>query len=275
MSAELTATIANSRHTLEEALPPYASGQIAGIEQVHGIASFFRSMGIARLLTEGISDPLFIAQMQSASSYVFGLARVPDDDKVTSLAGCFWDAVAAQYWDAAAHVVTLSRMTHNPKREHEDDFWYVSFLMHRYFLAPAAAAASEEQETHSEAQQQRLERWDEVLEGGLDPRLDLCQALLDGDPDAFAETLVATGDERDAKLRERQAKGRLRPEELAWLQPIWPEGLALLRFAEERDGFDLEELQVPGVPPVLRIDNPYTYHPDAWRSIDFRPWRRG
>ncbi len=273
MSAELVNALENARFLLGEALAPFQQGQITGVEALFGITTAYRSRGIAELLLRGVVDPLFIGQMQSASAYAHGLPTVTEDEKATAFAAPFWDAVGATYWDAAREIATHSRMTHNPKREHEDDFLYVAFLMQRYFLAPPNDAPAEEQEAHGKRQQQRLARWEQVLEGELDARLDLCRALAEQDAEAFGDAIIAVGEARREDLSIRRDKGRLRAEELAWLQPIWPEGLALLRLAERQD-LSLEGLEVPGVPPVIRVDSPYVYHPDAWRTIDIRPYTR-
>jgi len=273
VSAELAAVTKNSTYMLDQSLGPLEAGQLAAIEDVFGVASFYRSRAVAELLLRGVVDPLFVGQMQSVAVYLFGLARIPEGERITSLGACLWDAVGAQYWDAATQIARLSPMTHNPKREHEDDFLYVAFLIQRYLLAPLEDASTEEQDAHEHQQRQRLERWDEVLEGGLDPRLALCHALVDKDGGAFEEALLSMADEREQRLAERRETGRLRKEELAWLQPIWPEGLALLRFAA-RDGLADPHLVVPRVPPLIAVDNCYIYHPDAWRSPDFQPARR-
>ena len=273
MSLALQTAIDNARYLLGAAIPSLADGKFDGV-RAHGVAALFRSRGIGELLLYGVSDPLLAAQMQSVSAYLFALQRPEDgDEKVTSLGGCFWDAVSAQYWDAAREIALLSSMSHNPKREHEDDFLYVAFLMQRYLLAPSVDAPVEQVRAHKQAQIQRLERWEQVLEGAVDPRLDLCHALCDRDDSAFADALVSMADQRDKALLSRHKMGALTEEDLAWLLPIWPEGLALLRLAE-RDGLAVAELAVPRVPPVIRVDNPYIYDPDAWRSIDFRPAKR-
>lgn len=273
MSAELATVVANSTYTLERSLGPFEAGQLGTIEDLFGITALYRGRATAELLLRGVADPLFVGQMQTVSAYLFGLPRVPPQQRVTSLGACLWDAVGAQYWAAAGQIAALSPMTHNRAREHEDDFLYVAFLMQRYFLAPGDDASPEQRHNHEQQQRERLARWEVVLDGALDPRLDLCHALLDADRAAFEESLVAVSDARNAKLEQRRAQERLRKEELAWLQPIWPEGLALLRFAE-RDGLVDPGLSVPRVPPVIRIDNPFVYHPGAWRSIEFRPARR-
>jgi len=273
VSAELTTAIDDARYILGEALPAYEQGKLTGVEELYGLTTMYRSIGVAELLLRGVPDLLFVRQMQSASIFAFGLPGLTDDDKTTALAAPFWDAVSATYWDAARQIALASRMSHNPKREHEDDFLYVAFLMQRYFLAPEPDASDDERAAHEEAQVQRLERWGEVLEGALDPRLPLCHALLDQDTEAFAEALLAMSDARTEDLSARGKRGRLSKEELAWLRPIWPQGLALLRLAE-REGLVLEDgLEVPGVPPVIRVDVPYIYQADAWRSIDYQPRR--
>lgn len=274
MSIELRATMDNTRFVLVTAIPALAGGTLGELAHAHGVGTVFRSRGVSELLLRGVVDPLHVAQMQSVSAYVFALRRTTDEDeKVTSLGGCFWDAISAQYWDAAREIAALSRMRHNPEREHEDDFLYVAFLMQRYFLAPPADAPREDVLAHAEAQQLRLERWDAVLDGALDRRLSLCHALHDGDFDAFEDAIVGMADERDADLLRRHEKGKLTDAELAWLLPIWPEGLALLRLAAH-DGLPVDTLDVPRVPPVIRVDNPYLYDPDAWRSPAFVPAKR-
>ena len=273
MSAELSALSNNSRYMLEQTLDPFDKGTLGRIEDVFGVASFFRSRGIAELLMGGVVDPFFVGQMQSVAAYLYGLPRVPEAERVTSLGACLWDAVGSQCWDQAAEIAALSPMAHNPKREHEDDFLYVAFLMQRYFLAPPPEADAAQVQAHDEQQRQRLERWEEVLEGGIDPRLALCHALLDADADAWAEALLAMGDQREQALEARWKAGRLRAEEMCWLQPIWPEGLAHARLGE-REGLRPADLVIPRVPEVILQDNPFVYHPAGWRNVDFQPARR-
>src|SRR5262245_61699209 len=134
MSTSLEATIANTRYRLPAAVKQYASGGSLKGRDPHAIAALFRRLGVSRMFTEGVADPLFVAQMQSSGAYLFGLRRLGADEKVTSRAGAFWDAIGGEYWDAASEIARQSRMTVNPTWEHEDDFLYVAFLMTRYFL---------------------------------------------------------------------------------------------------------------------------------------------
>ena len=99
----------------------------------------------------------------------------------------------------------------------------------------------------------------------------LQDTTLDGARTVAEKILRAVREDCDATLSIGIA--HLSHEELAWLLPVWPQGMALLRLAT-RDGLVLEDgLEVPGVPPVIRVPNPYVYYPDAWRSIDFQPRR--
>lgn len=274
MSQELTDAIANSDYLLGHALPHFEAGRLCGLKQVLGFATLYRRRGTAQLLLQGLVEPLFVGQMQSAAAYLHGLARVPPDERVTSEAACLWDAIAGEYWDAAQEIANHSRRTHNAKREHEDDFLYVDFLLHRYFLAPDEDAPPTEHTAHEEAQAQRLERWEEVLEGGLDLRLDLCHALAAADLVAFEEAIVGIAGQRDERLADRLRTGTLTKEDMTWLQPVWSEGIALLRLAQ-RDGLAVEGMTAPRVPPITTSHNPFDFNAGAWRSVGFQPTKRG
>jgi len=271
MALPLLVAIDNARDQLEPVLPAYAAGQLKQRDLAHGLGVLFRQLGTCRMLINGTADPLFISQMQAASVYLFRLPILKDDEKLTSRAGCFWDAIAGGYLEAAREIARWSRTTHNPDREHEDDFLHVMFLMKRYFLAPDPDDALG-REVFDREQLGRLERWEAVLEGGTDPRLDLCRALHQRDRDLFQEALIAAGETRRALLNKREAAGQLKPEVLLWMKPIWPEGMALMRLAE-LDGLG-RDFDCPDVPPLLRVDPPFRYDANAWREVDFQPARQ-
>lgn len=268
MSLQLYVAIDNARERLEPLLPAYGEGRLTQPELPHALGILFRQLGTCRMLLEGVATPLLVAQMQAASIYSFGLHLLPLEEKVTSFAGCWWDAIAGGYWDAAREIAQLSRVTPNQNREHEDDFLYVMFLMQRYFLGPAPVH-SNERAAHDEAQAWRLERWHEVLEGGYDPKLDLCQALQTGDASAFQHALLAVSDQRRASLEAMEVKGTLLDEQALWAKPVWPEGLALMRLAQ-LDGLG-SDFDCPDVPELLRAPSPLRYDADAWRNVDFLP----
>lgn len=271
MAQQLYVAIDNARDDLEPLLAAYAAGQLTQPQLPHAFGILFRQIGICRMLLEGTAAPVFTAQMQAASAYLFRLPALPVEEKVTSFAACWWDAIAGGYWDAAREIARLSRKTYNRDREHEDDFLYVMFLMEHFFLAPPESDV-EARATHNRDQLAHLDRWRVVLEGVPDPKLDLCEALVARDPEAFQDALLAAGDQRRAMLDRMTAKEALLDEEALWVKPVWPEGLALLRLAEAAGlGRDFD---CPDVPPLLRIPPPFRYDPDAFRNIDFQPVAR-
>jgi hypothetical protein len=259
MSLELLAAIDNAEEALASVLPAYASGRVAAPDLPHGIGLQFRQLGTCRTLHQGVPEPLFAAQMQSASSYIFGLRLQPQSQQVTSFAGCFWDAVAGGYWIAAEVIARETRKTVNPDREHEDDFLYVWFLMECYFLQP------------DQGHEHLLARWEEVLDGGTDPKLDLCRALVSQDAEAFQDALLTMAEQRVWTLKEKLSGGKIDAEQALWVVPVWPEGLALLRLAE-RKGIPTE-FDCPMAPALLRVPQIYCYNPDAFRTLDYEPAR--
>ncbi|MCX4242253.1 hypothetical protein [Paraliomyxa miuraensis] len=269
----LTIGIDNAISQLQRVLPGYSSGQLDEPHHPHAIAVLYRKLGVCRMLDQGVVEPLFVAQMQSASAYLTRLPRLSDHDKVTSRSAVFFDAIGGEYWDAAAKIAAGSRPTVNPTWEHEDDFLYVWFLMTRYFLD---GLEGDEDEAAKAAWEQRqrdlLERWEVVLEGGLDPRLPLCDALLRRDEGDFGVAFEEVAGARDQRVRKQIERGEVREDDAVWVLPWWGEGLALLRLAE-RDGLRTDE-HCPMVPQISRGPNPFAYDPMAWGRIDFRPARK-
>ena len=258
--------IHNATHHLEMAIPAYAAGKLAKSHHSHALGVLFRRRGVCQLLTSGRAEPLFLAQMQSVSAYLHRLRGMVDEEKVTSRAAVLWDAIGGEYWDAATEIAQHSRTLANPVWEHEDDFLYVWFLMTRYFRDDGSVQAEERQRG-------LLDRWASVLVGGYDPRHLLCDALLRRDAQGFHRAFGEVGDAREAKLRQQLDKGQLPEEDAAWVLPVWLEGLALLRLAE-RDGLQTDAY-CRAVPQVMRGNNPYAYHADAWRRLQFQPSARG
>lgn len=268
MSLALQVAIDNALDSLTTVVPAYASGKYLQPNLPHAIGIFFRQVGICRMLLEGSAEPVFQAQRQAAGAYLFRLPHMAEEDKATSFAAVFWDAVAGGYDGAARDIALYSRRTPNPDREHEDDFLYVMYLMQRYFLAPADADVAA-RERHAREQDARLARWEAVLEGGDDPRLGLCAALRDSDAPAFQAALLQAAAAREAKLEKLVERGSLTQELALWMKPVWPEGLALLRLAE-RDGLDTA-FPCPGVPDLLRVQPTLAYDSNAWRKVAWTP----
>ena len=256
MSSLLEAVIDNTRYKLPTLVHRYAGNPALQAHEPHALATLFRCLGVSRMFTEGVVEPLFIAQMQSAGVYLHGLRRLTDEQKVTSRSSAWWDAIGGEYWEAASEIARNSRATPNLTWEHEDDFLYVYFLMTRYFLS------RDPQPAVKQGQLDLLTRWEQVLNGAFDPRLDLCKALVVVDADAFLSALLQVADARDVDVRQKAARGTLTDEDAAWFLPFWGEGLALLRLAE-RDGLSVADT-CPMVPEIARSKNPLPFDVQAW-----------
>lgn len=265
--------IDNAISQLQRVLPGYASGTLDQPHHPHAIAVLYRQLGVCRMLNQGAAEPLLVAQMQSTSAYLARLPKLSDDDKVTSRAAVFYDAIGGEYWEAAGQIAANSRTTVNPTWEHEDDFLYVWFLMTRYFRDVLRGDEDEsEKAAWEQRQRELLDRWEVVLEGAADPRHTLCDALLRGDADDFRAAFEEVADAREAAVRAQIDQGLLREDDAVWVLPWWGEGLALLRLAE-RDGLQTDE-HCMMVPQLTRGPNRYAYDPMAWARIDHRPSTR-
>lgn len=268
----LHAGVDNAISLLQRIIPAYASGTLDQAHHPHAVGVLFRRLGVCRMLTQGIAEPLFLAQMQSTSAYLHRLPRMSDEDKVTSRAAVFWDAIGGEYWEAASEIAWNSRSTPHRSWEHEDDFLFVWFLMSRYFRDGPPPDDEADQTVYEQRQRELLDRWEVVLEGGYDPRHSLCSALLSGDAGGFRQAFAEVADVREARILRQVQEGKLSREDAAWTLPFWGEGLALLRLAE-RDGLKVDE-HFKMVPEITRGQCPYAYDPRAWGRIDFRPTPR-
>lgn len=242
---------------LQDLHAEYESGSIRSVAMVHGYLTFFRQLGACRMFASGMPDALFIAQQQAASGYLFRLPGLDPDDLATSVAPELWDAIGGEYWDAAREIARGSRPTWNPKREHEDDFLYVYFMMKRFLL-----------DAEADEQEALLSRWAEIIEDELSPKLDLCRALLESEADDVLDALERIGADRAAEVARRIEAGSLGPDLAAWLRPYWNEGLALVRLIE-REGIEVPPM-LPQVPDVARTGCPFRYDPYSWKYVDYR-----
>ncbi|MCH9684679.1 MAG: immunity 49 family protein [Deltaproteobacteria bacterium] len=268
----LQAGIDNAKDLLQRAIPAYAAGKLDKPHDPHAMGVLYRQLGACRMLSEGIPEPVFVGQMQSVSAYLARLGKMPEDDKVTSRAGVFWDAIGGQYWEAASELAWHSRSSHNAAWEHEDDFLYVWFVMNRYFLDVPKGDDEQSKADCEERQRALLDRWEVVLEGGYDPRRLVCDALLRGDEQDFKTGFIEVADAREAKLQGQIEQRLLSQEHAAWFLPYWNEGLALLRLAE-RDGLATDD-HCSMVPQIVRAPNTYAYDGGSWGRIDFGPRQR-
>jgi hypothetical protein len=133
------------------------------------------------------------------------------------------DAMAARQWKLAARLASLSSPTWLEGVEYEDDFCYGDFLRR---VVTGAGTGMEG----------LLDRWQKVLEGGADPRLEVARAFHARDAAAFEEALRGLLDATEKKAMEMSdpISGTPRASDPPFMPNRWVsiEGLALLAAAE-------------------------------------------
>lgn len=256
----LPSAISNADFNLPRGIGAMLRGPLQPATTIHDICTYFRQRGVARMLLEGVPDGYHINSMQSAAAFLFELRRTPEAEKVTSFMRPIFDAVSSGYWDAALQIAAASRRTWNSDQEYEDDFLYALG-----WLQLLEGAPPEELEA-------TLKKYQRVLDGNGDLRLDLLRALVDRNAADFDTALRALLEKRKREADELAASGGMPVDTAAWIQNFALEGVALLKLAER--------LGIPTgtdylhCPEIVRPDSPFVFDPNAWRSAAFSPMRR-
>jgi hypothetical protein len=252
----------NAEFALGRQIPLLAANKLQPRVGIHAMCTMFRKRGACSLLLTGDPDLFYLSTMQSAAAFLKYLRTAPEEDKVTSFAKPFFDAIAGGYWDAAREIAVQSRPTHSPDFEYEDDFLYVRFLQELFFL-----------EGTEDATNGLLTRYAAVGEGKPDVRLDLCRAFAARDAQRFDEALEEFLDYRSGELEGLVRRGGTTEEEATWLRPYSNEATALLKLAE-RQGL-ATQASYSQVPEDVRPLSRFSFSADSWKSLDFVPGHRG
>ena len=128
----------------------------------------YRQHGACTFLHTGNALKFFECMQRSAGCYLHMLKFEKDDEKRTSEAEPFFDALSAGLSDAAGEIAKLSRQSCNFDYEYEDDFLYVHFLMSLFFRQDVV---------DDKALKALLERYGEVLGDDLSARFDICACI--------------------------------------------------------------------------------------------------
>jgi len=116
-----------------------------------------------------------------------------------------------------------------------------------------------------------LQRYEEVLEGAHDLRLEICCALADNDADAFESGLTTLLEQRRDKVNDLIDRGALDSDSAMWLRHFALEGIALLKIAE-RKKMKTAPLYLH-CPDPTRSTSPYMFDAAAWLRVDFQAVR--
>lgn len=250
--------IANAEYMLERGIPKLANAKLTELEELLQLCTLFRQRGTCTLLREGTAERFHLDNMQSAGAFAHLLPDLDETEKVCSWAKPLWDCVVSEYWDAARHIAQHSRATWNRDREYEDDFCYVRFVVRFLLLGEPLEQA-----------EALLERWEQALEGGADPRLDICRAMLTQEPDEFdvgLRTLMNERGERAWGMVEREV---ITNDPAIWYPHVSVEGLSLLTLARRVVGLETDR-NYPACPEAAMGPSPFVFDPQAWRSLHYR-----
>lgn len=255
---ELAAQLAEYTATLVEAAEQQRSVAVMR-ELVNRLCGHYRSLGILMLLNTGDSDPFFHGLIQSAVARRWYLDRcraegcLAEPARRASFVDPFLDAVAANQLPLARDIAGRSPDEWMEGHEYEDDFAYARALFD--LVAPAG-------EDRTAALEATLSRFAQSLEGGSDPRLDVCRALAARDQALFDDAFATLGAERERRLAEVADPKRdsilAQDYDFEPNRRIWVEGLALLRLAVERG---------------LRTASEYAGCPAIARRYDYSPFK--
>jgi hypothetical protein len=213
----------NSGIIIEDMLPDVLAGR-ASLENILQFCKMYRRIGICRLFLSGIPDEFFANLFKSARAYLFYLERGKEEEKITSKSAPFFDAVACNDFEGARQIALKSRPRWNQEEEYEDDFLYFYFLMKYFFL---------DKTPDHDLLSQILERYEKVLEGNEDVRLDLCKSLLEKDSDSFNAALETFVSQEEDAYQQLLTTESVDPQDAVTVKRISIEGLALARLAEE------------------------------------------
>lgn len=252
----------NALFVLEEALQ---SIQARDVREYHGLSYFeaaymYRRLALCDLLEDARVDRFHVFLRKSALVRLHFLRLVQQGHATQPLYVCgsenrsLVDALATGELGLAADIASVSTDKPTPSLEYEDDF-----LLYEFLRRSALALKSGDWSSLPAL----LPRWEQVLEGGDDPYLDVCRVLLARDSKAFHEALLALIADRE--LRFREVKDESGPNaDLRWTEgPLFLNGLAFLRLAE-RLGLPTEP-EYPTIPRLARLEVPLpALRSDAW-----------
>jgi hypothetical protein len=213
-----------------------------------------RVRGIAGLFLDGVPADLHRELCRSGRAMLSALGRMDEAEKATSRLFPFFDAVAACDFDCARGIASLARASWNPEGEYEDDFLYVRVLMKQFFLG---ADPGEHDALVS--------RWEAVLDGASDVRLDISRALWERAASDFENALVRLLAGEKARNGHLRRGGVLAPDIDATEGYLSVEGIALVRLAR-RIGLTTGS-NYWGVPSIALKELPPAFPGDAWQNL--------
>ena len=255
----LEETVEYSNILIEAATAQASAADLGGL--CNNISRHYRAMGIYDLLMRATDDGFHYGLISSALTRYYYLERCAregapaDPEQIASFLDPFFDAVAADQIRLAGEIARLSPREWMEGFEYADDFAYSQVV---FALAAGDGAVAP-----------ALRRYEASLNGATRHRLDVAQAIVDGDQRAFDESfwdLIEVERERMEAIADPEQDSILAQEYTfeanRW---VFVEALALLRFAE-RAGLRTEA-EYDRCPGVARRPAPRPFVPESYPNI--------
>jgi hypothetical protein len=193
-----------------------------------------RAAAIIVLLTKADSDAFCHNLIRSGRCREIYLRRLnaagitDDHHQGSGRFNAFLDAIAADDFALARSIADLSPTTWHQGHEYEDDFCYAQILS-------GLIARSRD----AQALEALLKRFEAVLNGEPEPRLDIVRAIAANDHAGFEIAFESLLARHADQIEQDKARHKLEDAEVIAERQILVEGVALLRIAE-RLGFPLQ-----------------------------------
>lgn len=190
------------------------------------VTAKLRAAAIIALLAKDNSDAFFHNLIRSSRCRIAYLRRLReagiDDDhhQGSGRVGPFLDAVAAADFQSAREIVALSTRDWRQGHEYEDDFCYAQ-IVHGLISVP----------TDITRLQALFDRFERVLDGQPDARLDVTRALARRDQGAFDDAFDALLAQRTREIEADKARNRIEEPTMIAERQVYVDGLALLQIA--------------------------------------------
>jgi hypothetical protein len=204
--------------------PEYPPGQLGEIAVQ--VTAKLRGAAIVALLVKGDSDTFFHNLIRSARCRLAYLQRLHDAQitgdhhQASGRVAPFLDAVAAADFASARQIVALSPRDWLQGHEYEDDFCFAQ-IVHGLISVP----------TDVTRLQGLFDRYERLLDGQSDARVEVARAVARRDQAAFDEAFDALLAQRTRQIEADIARKKIEEPVMIADRQVYVEGLAFLQIA--------------------------------------------
>jgi hypothetical protein len=235
---------------------PQLAGRSGTPKAVARVWKSYRRRGLARFFLACDARALHEDLQRSGAAYLHFLRTFAEPDIVVSRADAFWDAIACGDHACASDMAKiLETVSLKADLEYEDDFLYLMFILRRFFTPQP-----------EESLLATLDRMQALCGEDLSPQVELCQALLDPEPDGIAAIEDALNKRIAAFEKQGQAlvdSDAIEEDDWATNGQFFVEGLAIIRLVEKHLRLQPSE-NFAFIPSSSRTITATQFAPNSW-----------